>query len=92
MPFDILPLWSQWGIMGVLVAVIVYVAIEFIRGDITTRKHLEQVQKLADTFKDAWVADQQIKADLASAVARMETLSDTFEHFINSLPGGHDVP
>lgn len=86
MPFDVLPIWSQWGIIGVLVAVLVYIVIEFIRGNLVARKQLDQVQKMADTFKDAWIAEQQVKTDLADAVMRLTDVADIIEHFIKSLP------
>lgn len=86
MPFDVLPIWSQWGIIGVLVAVLVYIVIEFIRGNLVARKQLDQVQKMADTFKDAWIAEQQVKTDLSNSVVRLTDVADTIEHFIKSLP------
>lgn len=86
MPLDVLPIWSQWGITGVLIVVLVYIAVEFIRGNLATRKQVDQVQRMADTFKDAWIAEQQVKTDLADAVMRLTDVADIIEHFIKSLP------
>lgn len=86
MPFDILPIWSQWGIVGVLLAGYAWLAVQYVRGNLVPRKQLDQVQKVADTFKDAWTADQQTKADQAALLASMTTAASAFEHAFNSLP------
>lgn len=83
---DVLPIWSQWGIVGVLATALVYFVVAFVHGDIASRKQLDQVQRMADTFKDAWIAEQQVKTDLSNAVVRLTDVADTIEHFIKSLP------
>ena len=49
-----IPIWGSLSIISVLLTVIATIIIMLFRGDIATRKEVDQVQKLADTMQKAW--------------------------------------
>ena len=49
-----IPISGSMSIIGVLLTIISTVIIMLLRGDIATRKEVDQVQKLADTMQKAW--------------------------------------
>lgn len=85
-PLADLPITGQWTILGVLVGIIVFILVQFFRGEIVTRKHLDQVQKIADGWRESWGTTMQVQASTITILERMVALADTFEHFLESLP------
>jgi len=56
-----LPLWGQFSVVVILVSIIIAILLMFFRGDIATRKQIDQVQKIADTFQKAWETSEHAR-------------------------------
>lgn len=72
-------------LLGISLSVNVFILIEFVRGTWTSRKNVEEVQKMADTFQAAWAVSQENQTRSAELLVRMTALADTIEHFFDSL-------
>lgn len=80
------PLWGSFSIIGVLVGIIVTVLIMFLRGDIVSRKQLDQVQKIADTFQEAWKTEQATKQEAIALSNQLMVVATTMEKVLDALP------
>lgn len=80
------PVVGQWTIMGLSLALNIFVAIQFVRGEATTRKHVDQVQKTADSWQRAWETSMQVQASMTTVLEKMMTVAETMEHLLVSLP------
>lgn len=88
-----LPVVGQWTVLGISFALNVYWIIQLLRGEMPTRRELDQVQRTSDMWQRAWEASQEVQVKNAvtmeqftSLVARMHPLADTLEHVLESLP------
>lgn len=81
-----LPIWGQWSVLGTLVALIVFVIILLLKGDLVTRKHVDSVQKTADSWQHAWETSMQVQASMTTVLEKMMTVAETMEHLLLSLP------
>lgn len=81
-----LPTWGVATLVGLPLTILVFLLVQAIRGEFVSRRQMEAVQKVADSWQHAWEVSQQTQADQATALTRMTTLTDVFEHFIESLP------
>lgn len=81
-----LPIWGQWSILGTLVSIIVFVLVRVLQGELVPRKQLDAVQKTADSWQKAWETAMQVQASTTIVLERVNTLADTLEHVLTSLP------
>lgn len=81
-----LPVWGQWSVLGILVSIIVFVIILLLKGDLVTRKHVDSVQKTADSWQKAWETSMQVQASMTLVLEKMMTVAETMEHLLVSLP------
>jgi len=82
-----LPAWSIGGIAVLLLSLIILIVRAYVNGDIVPRKQLEDAQKNADRFERAWETSQNNHAAFGEAVTKLGVLTQTFAHFLASLPG-----
>lgn len=85
-----IPLWGQWGLLGLSLGMNIFIAVEFIRGTWTTRKNLDQVQKVADTFKDAWEASDKKWETVGPILNNIVGVQESILHHLedNTRPRG----
>jgi hypothetical protein len=81
-----IPLVGQLTLVGLSFSLNLFGLVQYIRGELVSRKHVEEVQKMADQWQHAWEVSMQTQAANALALERMTVLADTFEHFLTSLP------
>lgn len=81
-----LPIWGQLSIIGVLVSIIVTVFIMYIRGDIVSRKAVDQAQKMADTFQEAWATSHAAYLGLVEPISKMVTGQETILRILEATP------
>lgn len=78
------------AVMGMVIAVLLSLigwAVWLVfSGRLVARSHLEDAQKTADLFERAWNKSQETQAEFAAQLSRVEELTSTFNHFIESLP------
>ena len=83
---ETVPLWGSFSVIGVLVGIIVTVMIMDLRGDRVSRKQLDQVQKIADTFQKAWEISEQTKEGLVDVLNKLTVGQDTILRILQSYP------
>lgn len=81
-----IPAWGQTGIVGVLLATVVYVVSGLIRGTLTSSREVERERQNAATWKDAWEKSQSRHDAVDAQVDAMKEVTDTVRHLIESLP------
>lgn len=81
-----IPAWGQTGIVGVLLATVVYVISGLIRGTLTSSREVERERQNAETWKDAWDKSQSRHDAIDAQVDAMKEVTDTVRHLIESLP------
>lgn len=91
MPLESIPLWGQLGIAGVPLLLIVWVIYAILKGDLVTRKHVEQVQAMADTYLKAFQVAQETTEKQAALLKSLTATSETMAHLIEALPTSEDV-
>lgn len=87
MNFDSLPFGAQTSILGTLLVIVMWVIWLVLSGRLVPRSQLEDAQKTADRFEHAWEVTQENQKNLADAITDIGALTNTFAHFIDSLPG-----
>lgn len=81
-----IPIWGQWGILGISMGFNIFIAVEFIRGSWTSRRNLDQVQKMADTWQNAYfVSDKKWEA-VGPTLNNLVVTSDTILRIIQAAP------
>lgn len=83
---ETLPIWGQFSIVAVLVGIIATVLILFFRGEITSRKQLDQVQKMADTWMHAYEMSEKKWEAVGPTLNNLVVTSDTILHIIQAAP------
>ena len=86
MDFGTIPVFAQWSILGLSIGMNLFVLVEFIRGTWTTRKNLDQVQRLADTFQKAWEVSEKKWEAVGPVLNNLMVTSDTILHIIQAAP------
>ena len=90
MNFDSLPFGVQTSLLGFFVGLLGWVIWLVLTGHLVPRSQLEDAQKTADRFEHAWQITQENQSNLTEVLGEMAVLTETFAHFIDSLPSnGH---
>lgn len=85
-----IPIWGQWGLFGLSLSLNIFFIAQLFRGEIPTRKQLDQVQKTADTFQAAWATAQADNSEQKTMIVEIASGMKTVIKFINSLPPASD--
>lgn len=56
------------GFTGLLVVIVIFFTVQWVRGELVSRKQLEQVQKIAETFREAWEVSERSNDVLRESV------------------------
>ena len=80
------PVWGQVSLIGILFSVVVTVFILYLRGEIVPRKQLEQVQQMADTFRDAWEVSQTNQQEQIAVIGKLTVAATTLQKIADSWP------
>lgn len=86
MPLESLPIWGQWGLLGVLLGVVVFVIYAIINGKLVTRSQVEQVQQMADTYLRAFEVAQSTTEQQGRLLESLTTTSESMQKLLDSLP------
>lgn len=81
-----IPAWGQTGIVGILLATVVWVVTGVLRGSITSSREVERERDNAATWKDAWEKSQSRHEAVDTQVDAMKTAIEALTHLIESLP------
>jgi hypothetical protein len=90
MPVGEIPFWGQWGLLGISISLNVFFMARYSLGEWVSRKQLDQVQKMADTWQHGWEVAQSNQSAAAELLVKLGPLVDSFQHFIESLPAPED--
>lgn len=71
---------------GLSVAINLFILVQWVRGELVSRKQVDQVQKMADTFEHGMNTAMSNQSRTADALTQIDSLVQTFKHFIESLP------
>lgn len=85
-----IPIWGQWGILGLSLSLNIFFIAQLFRGEIPTRRELDQVQKTADTFQAAWATAQADNSEQKGMIVEIADGMRTVTKFINALPPASD--
>jgi hypothetical protein len=85
-----IPIWGQWGILGLSLGLNIFGAVEFIRGTWTSRRNLDQVQKVADTYLHAWEVSEKKWETVVPTLNNLVVTSDMILRIIESAPRPQD--
>jgi len=85
-----IPIWGQWGILGLSLGLNIFGAVEFIRGTWTSRRNLDQVQKVADTYLRAWEVSEKKWETVVPTLNNLVVTSDMILRIIESAPRPQD--
>jgi len=88
-----IPLWGSASVIGVLLSMLAAVVVMLFRGDIATRKEVDQVQKVADTLHKAWetaehgreIAEETNRGQ-AEVLNKILVGQDTMMRVLDALP------
>lgn len=85
-----IPIWGQWGILGLSIGLNIFGAVEFIRGTWTSRRNLDQVQKVADTYLHAWEVSEKKWEVVGPTLNNLVVTSDTILRILEAAPRSPD--
>lgn len=93
MPLETIPLWGQWGILGLSLSLNLFFLVQWVRGVIVSHKMVEQansttsqVQGVADTFQKAWQIEVARNDKYAEAVNKLTVQGETALRMLEALP------
>lgn len=72
--------------LGLSLALNLFFLVQLIRGELVTRKQVDQVQKMVDTFREALASAMSNQNILTDGLKHLDVLTETFAHFLDSLP------
>lgn len=81
-----IPAWGQTGIVGVLLATVVYIVTGVLRGTITSSREVDRERENATLWREAWDKSQARHDAVDAQVDAMKEVTDTVRHLIESLP------
>lgn len=86
MPIGELPLWGQWGILGLSIGFNIFCLIRYANGLWVARTQLEDVMKSRDMWQHAWEVSQQTNHDVTQLLVQLTVTAQTMEKVLNALP------
>lgn len=89
MLFEDLPLWSQWGIFGVSMALNIFFLAQYIRGELVNRKQVDVIERVGQTYLKAWEISENTKQGHVEVLNKLLTSSDTQLQILNALKDSH---
>lgn len=81
-----LPVWGVATLVGLPLTVLIFIGIQALRGEFVTRRQLDAVQKIADTFQKAWEVSEQGKHEALALASQLTVTAQTMEKVLNALP------
>lgn len=85
-----LPIWGQLSIMALSLGLNITFILMYVRGELASRREVEQIQKTADTFQAAWATAQADNSEQKSMIVDIADGMRTVTKFINALPPASD--
>lgn len=86
MPLGDIPLWGEYGVLGLSLGLNIFVVVSLLRGILATRPQLDAIQKVADSWQQAYQDSMANQKDNALTMEELAVLTKTFSHFLESLP------
>jgi hypothetical protein len=86
MPLGEIPLWGQWGLLGFSMGLVLFFMVQFIRGELVSRKQLEDAQRASDSWQHAWEVSQQTNHEVVALLGQLTVTTQTMERVLNALP------
>lgn len=86
MLIESIPLWGSFSVLGVSLALNLFLLTQLIRGELATRREMDQVQKTADTFQHAWEIEKQSNEGLVEALNKVVVGMDTVQRMLEAAP------
>lgn len=81
-----MPVWGIATLAGLPLTLLIFIGIQALRGEFVTRKQLDAVQKIADTFQKAWEVSEQGKHEALALANQLTVTAQTMEKVLNALP------
>lgn len=95
MIFESLPSWSQWSIFGLSFSLNVFLLVQFIRGELVSRKQVDAIERVGQGYQKAWEISENTKQEGADVLKHLVASSDTALQILQALKdayfGGSDV-
>lgn len=82
-----IPLWGQWGILGLSLGLNMFIVIEFVRGTWTSRKNLEDARENTKIFQSAWEISESTNDGLVDVTNKLLVGQNTMLRILQSIPG-----
>ena len=83
---ETVPLWGQLSILGLSLGLNIPFIVLLARGILATRPQLEQVQKIADTFRDAWDTAMKANEKHGEALNKLVVMAETTQRILEARP------
>jgi hypothetical protein len=81
-----LPTWGIGTLVGLPLTILLFVFVQFMRDEFVSRKRLQDVQKVADSWQHAWEVSQQTNHDVSQLLGQMVVTAQTMEKVLKAMP------
>lgn len=86
MPVGELPIWGQWGILGLSLGMNLFFLVRYATGQWVARSRLEDEQKNSASWQHAWEVSMETNHAATSLLAQLTVTAQTMEKVLNALP------
>ena len=91
MPLLEIPLWGQFGILGLSLGLNLFFIIQLARGVFVPYNRVEAEQKNTALWQHAWEVKEQTTAEATELVKQLIVVGQTAEKLMNALPKAEDA-
>lgn len=81
-----IPLWGQWGILGMSLGFNLFILVSIVRGVLVPYNRVEDANKNTDRWQQGFENSEQTKHEVIDLMRQLMVTSQTMERILNALP------
>lgn len=86
MPIGDIPLWGEWGLLGLSVSLNIFFIVQGARGLLVPYNRVEDEKKNTNLWQHAWEVKEHTTAEATALVSQLTVTAKTMEKVLNALP------
>lgn len=81
-----IPLWGQWGILGLSISINLYFFVRLAIGGLVPHQQVDDEKKTSESWRLAWQVSQETSQNAATLLSQLTVTAKTMEKVLNALP------
>lgn len=91
MPIGEIPIWGQWGVLGLSIGINLYFFIRLAIGALVPHQQVDDEKKTSESWRLAWQVSQETSQNAAGLLSQLTVTAQTMEKVLNALPAAQST-